>query len=795
LIEPSSFYRIQFSKDFKFKDAAHLIPYLSKLGIEGIYGSPIFEAFSSGYDTLNPNHLSPDLGSTEDFDRFCALIKEHKMSFMIDIIPNHMGIKGDKNIWWLDVLQNGAASKYAKFFDINWNMGNGKVILPILNRSYEETLQRKELQITWRGGGWINYFDYHLPVNSIENLQENLDQINSDPTLMNQLLQNQFYKLAPWKNAGDIINYRRFFNINDLIAIRIEDADLFQVYHQLVFKLIEKGQVQGIRIDHPDGLYNPKEYFDKIRSKTGLLMWVEKILDMNEHLPKNWKVDGTVGYEFLNTLSGAFVEKNNEKQMTQIYQDFTCDQTSFAEINYKRRKSYILQNMGSETRYLASLLARVEEKNNLEEACIELIASFPVYRTYITKDNEISPEDREYVELATKEAKLKAHKIDPSTFDFISQTLLMEYKGPLSKKEIGAQFAARFQQVTAPAMAKGMEDSTFYLYNRLISLNEVGNNPSNFGVSKEAFHQFNIEKLKSYPLGALSSSTHDTKLSEDARARINVLSEVPDQWNGVIKKLREENSQYKSHVDGHLAPDNNTEYYIYQIILALGSNQKERLWATLNKAIREAGTHTSWNGVNLNYETAVQKFLEAILKNPNLEFLDFQKKVAEYGDLNSLSAVILKMGSCGIVDIYQGNELENYCLVDPDNRRLIDFSYRQELLLKQTHPKMTITQKSLLFRKEHKELHLKGDYIPLESPDNIIAFMRKWDNQVAIFIARRFFATHIPDGSLSLPKYLQGHTFQNILTGLIEPKELEYERLLAKYPGAILYSDTPYNET
>ena len=834
---PSSVYRIQLSKEFPLKQVTELLPYLYELGIEGIYTSPLFEAYQSGYDVINPNRLNPVLGTHEDFEELCAHLQKYQMKFLLDVVPNHMGIKD--NPWWLDVLEYGPQSFYAEFFDISWQL-NSKIALPILSAPYEEVLKKGEMELVWDNGFRIHYGDFVLPINypsyelifsdlpdrseaewlkclalvqsekkdaflALQNSSQDLykkgEELTSffrqKPDRLHEILENQFYRLFFWKEAGKEINYRRFFNVNELAAIHIEKENVFTAHHQWVFDLLAQGKVQGLRIDHPDGLYNPAQYFKRLKERQVSFIWAEKILDFREILPKNWEIEGTVGYDFLNVLNGAFVQKKNEQKMTDLYTQFIDQKLCFQQVHYERRKRYIVLHMFSE---LNILIARLEKtltrnftKTDLIQACMEVMACFPVYRTYVQANAAIHKNDRKYILYSVEMAKQKAADIEPSVFDYIKSLLLLEYSG--LEREEAIDFVLRFQQLTPIVKAKGLEDSTFFIYNRLISLNEVGGNPEYFGYTKKEFHTFNQCKLKHWPFGALASSTHDTKFSEDARLRLNVLSEMPDVWKTQVLIWKDQNVEHKTHQQEKLFPDLNTEYYIYQMLMAIWPADTKRIWSCLNKAIREAGVHTSWHSIHEDYETAVKHFLEAILLPTSSfyrSFVPFQKQVAQYGLFNSLSTVVLKAGSCGIFDLYQGNESTQFCLMDPDNRCLVDFQSLHKKL-NEGDLKAKITRQALTFRREHKELFLKGDYIPLGTPEKIIGFVRKVKDQEVIVIAKRFFTEKEGDEPqiLKVPKKVKSKAFKDIFTHqeiVLHKDGIHLDELFKTYPFAMLSS-------
>lgn len=821
---PSSVYHLLLSKNFPLKKASQLIPYLYELGIEGICCSPLFESYNHGYDVTNPNLFNPELGTEKDLKEFFNQLKRYGLKHILDVVPNHMGIKGDKNVWWMDVLENGPTSAYADFFDINWNPENkehkDKIILPILGEPLENLLKVKKIQLIWKKGFWIQYYDYILPVSAtayasiLENekhfaynknqliiscgkshsaqrrITNILSRINKNPSLLLTVLKKQFYVLENWLSLER--NYRRFFNINDLIAIHIENNKVFNAHHRFVFDLIRQGHIQGLRIDHPDGLYDPTQYLKRIRKKKPGILWVEKILVKGECLPEKWPVEGSVGYDFLNVLSGVFIDQKSKEKLTKIYEHFIKNKPVYEKIYYERRKKYILVQMATEINGLGDLLSKELQsftREDLKVACLEIIACFPVYRTYIKPGYEVRKKDREYVKIAVKKAKTKAPKIDALLFKQIQKLLL----SPI-KKKWQLRFVSLFQQMTAPIMAKGIEDSAYFIYNRLISLNEVGNSSNDFGSTKEEFHQFNLKKLKLWPLGLLTSSTHDSKYSQDARLRLHALTEIPEKWKSLVFTWRKENKKLFIRLKGKHIPDPNTEYFIYQMLMILGPTDPERAWDCLKKAIREADCFTSWRAVDETYENAVKEFLFALLKNPNPKYILFQKQIAEIGYWNSLSALTLKIGSCGIFDAYQGDELMNISLMDPDNRRPIDFEKRKEELLHQKDLKMKVTTKGFRFRRDHKELFLKGDYIPLKTSHSVIAFARKWKDEEIIIIASRFFTEKRKKEAIKLPPNFSGVIFQDLFTDkeiIVNKRKISMTEIFDPYPFTILIRRKP----
>jgi (1->4)-alpha-D-glucan 1-alpha-D-glucosylmutase len=737
---PNSVYRLQMSENFNLKSATSLISYLYDLGVEGVYLSPLFAYSDNVYAITDPNEVDSRIGTKNDFENFCSALQKHNMKLILDIVPNHMSLKD--NPWFLDLLKKGRSSKYFSFFDVHWDECNGKVLLPILGSTYEKALEKGEIRLIEKGHeAFIECNDFFLPLCKAS-LEQPLKGIS-----LHELLEKQHYQLTHWNLAIDKINYRRFFNINGLIAINMENEEVFQEYHKWILSLVAAKKVQGLRIDHIDGLYNPLEYLKRLRGQVPFI-WVEKILIPHEKLPHKWPVDGTVGYEFLHLLSNLFIFKENEKKITQIYQEFIEDRTEFSEIAYQRKKVFVEKQMYSAIDYLGNLFEKLTFKDPASQeftkrhfimACVEVVSCFPVYRTYVDSP-KITKEDKIRIHQAIIRAKQKAPFLSSQIFDAIQSLLLFEKEG-----KVAEEFIFRFQQMTATSMAKGLEDSAFYIYSRLISLNEVGGDPAEFGTYVKEFHEFNHYKLTNYPLGALSSSTHDTKFSEDARLRVHALTELPSEWEKFLLEAKKETSSI----------DLNTLYYLFQIVLALGPTTNERVWFCLQKAIREMGVHTSWEFPREEYESKVKAYLYSFLDSKKIAAL--QSKVDRHLVLKSLSALILKIGSCGVFELYQGNEQFLYQLTDPDNRKYIPKP------IESGDEKYRMTKIGLNFRKEHKDLFLKGEYIPLEASDPLVAFIRSYKSEIALVVAERFFFESSKTASIKFPSDLP--KLVNIFTG------------------------------
>jgi (1->4)-alpha-D-glucan 1-alpha-D-glucosylmutase len=687
----------------------------------------------------------------------------------------------------------------------------------------------------------------------VEERVRRLNEGLGDPgfEVLHHLLEAQAYRLAYWRVGSDEVNYRRFFAVNELAGIRVEEPRVFETTHRLILQLVEKGAVNGLRIDHPDGLHDPAGYLSRLKvavveaSGGPVYTLVEKILAHHEHLPEDWPVAGTTGYEFTNLLNGLFVYQAGEAGMDEAYQSFIGRPLDFQNLLYECKHKVMRTALASELNALSRCLRRISEHGRthdfsletLRNALSEVVAHFPVYRTYVVP-GRISEADRRHVDLALHGAKQGSTGGDPRVFDFIRDVVLRQG----SEESEATAFTSRFQQYTGPVMAKGMEDAALYVYNRLISLNEVGGEPEIFGVSVPEFHRMNAERLERWPHSMLSTSTHDTKRSEDVRARIDVLSEIPGEWRERVQSWSELKDSFRREVDGDMAPSRNDEYLLYQTLLGawpLGGPDgespeafRERIKAYMEKAMREAQVRTSWTDVNEGYEEAVADFVDALLSAPNpflQEFLPFQLRVARIGALNGFSQSLLKLTAPGVPDVYQGNEIWDFSLVDPDNRRPVDFELRKKLLAdlreldpsdvrtlledgawQDGRPKLYLIWKALEMRRDNPGLFEERGYVALqvsgERREHLVAFARRHGGEGAITVAPRLYAKIMgPEGPLLptpeawgdtailLPDELAGTAHRNVLTGervMLEDSDgqpsLRAGSLLRNFPVALL---------
>jgi (1->4)-alpha-D-glucan 1-alpha-D-glucosylmutase len=694
--------------------------------------------------------------------------------------------------------------------------------------------------------------------------------------LMDDLLEHQCYRLSYWRVGSDEINYRRFFDVNDLAALAVEREEVFEATHALIFRLVADDKVDGLRIDHPDGLFDPATYFRRLQDHTvvararkafeaefepdtvgwndverqirdrlaahnvqrgaqshvdlPLYVAVEKILGSREQLVSAWPVHGTSGYDFINQVNGLFVDNCQVTRLSRLYREIVPDAVPFLELVYRKKLLIVQVSLASELHMLTHQLDRLAQKsrrsrdftfNSLRDSLREVIACFPVYRSYVDSAGA-SPTDRHYVESAVRMARIRNPLLTGRIFRFIRDMILGDCPGIDSADDRALQqrFAGKFQQVTAPVMAKGVEDTAFYVDQRLISLNEVGGDPARFGVRLEALHAFNQEKQRDWPFALCPLSTHDTKRSEDVRARINVLSEIPDQWGAAVERYRELNRPHLQQVGDQTAPDVNEEYLLYQTLIGAWplepysaddySSFVTRVQAYMEKALHEAKVHSSWINPDPDYDAAVRRFVGLILDDQQsgpflTEFRTLARRVSQYGVFNSLSQTLLKLTSPGVADTYQGTELWEFSLVDPDNRRPVNYRVRQEILREfrssavnsddarqfcrdlianraDGRIKLYVHDKTLNLRKRMPGLFTAGEYIPLSvagsCADHVIAFARRLGDSVAIVTVPRLFVRLIPDPDqpplgervwqdtrLVLPAEIRDRDWRNLFSG------------------------------
>ena len=673
-------------------------------------------------------------------------------------------------------------------------------------------------------------------------VQDNMRLFNGtagDPCsfdLLDELLNQQAYRLASWKVASEEINYRRFFDINELAAIRVEESSVFEATHEVVFKLIRDGVASGVRIDHVDGLYDPEGYLQRLQSwarrelsgdsstERPLFVVVEKILGLDEPLPESWPIEGTTGYAFLNTVNGLFVDPTRERAFSDLYRRITNRSQPYADMVYEAKQLIMRASMASEINVLGHQLNLLSERdrrsrdftlNSLTNAIREIIACFPVYRTYVTVGAEpVSERDNAFIHRAVAQAKRRNPTIGGEVFDFIRGLLLKERRLEADKTDEYERFVMKFQQTTSPVTAKGIEDTVFYRYNRLLSLNEVGGEPQRFGIAPEVFHRRMVGRQARWSKGLSATATHDTKRGEDARARLNVLSEIPDEWKARVVRWVKLNAKHRVKQESEEIPDANDEYLLYQSLLGawpLGDLRPEeredfctRIQQYMEKAIHEAKVHTSWINPNREYDDGVRRFVQTILDNSRTnkfldDFLPFKERVARAGLFNSLAQTLLKMTAPGTPDFYQGSELWDWNLVDPDNRRPVDYALRhafvqelkevlarpdrfdavQELMRHSTDGriKLYLILAGLHCRRAHADVFEYGRYIPLEAEgpeaNHLLALARLHGTAMVMAAVPRLITMRLVEAKSSIwdetwimmPSEWGSLQFRDVLTG------------------------------
>jgi len=779
----TSTYRIQLHKDFNFKNLKGILNYLHELGISTLYASPITRAIKGsqhGYDVTDPESLSPEIGTEKEMEEVSLLLKKYKMTWVQDIVPNHMAFE-TSNPWIRDVLEKGQESSYYTFFDIEPHpsdlLGN-KLMLPFLGNTLTECIQKKEIKLDVAGGRFIiRYYHQEYPISAsseewIHSIRPDspAEQIaaffNERPPLLKELLDQQHYVLTHAHLAASHINYRRFFTINSLICLRMEDEKVFEAYHKQIRCWYKKGIIQGLRLDHIDGLASPRQYVQQLRQSFGEDCYIvaEKILAQDEPLPADWPLQGTTGYEFLGMTDQLLTDMDGFQQLKNFYREHIVpDMPEYKDLVFEKKHHYLLTYMGGELDNLVHRAAAPEaDRVSFRNALAVFMSSFPVYRLYL---------------------------------------------------EPGSPFLSRVMQFTGPLAAKGVEDTVFYVYNPLISRNEVGDSPAINSLTSQEFHNKMIHRRQSTPLSLNAGTTHDTKRGEDSRLRLCWLSAIPDEWIATVTRWREMNK--------HIAPFPNDEYFIYQSLIGgfppdmvLTGQFRQRFHDMLTKALREAKTTTNWDSPNEAYEKKCHDFVDAILntESPFMEdFFPFVFKCIKQGARYSLAQLLLRLTAPGIPDIYQGAECWDISFVDPDNRRPVDYTLRIQLLqqIKQAEKhgyaavlelvseqerrgigKLYTIYKTLAYRNAYPAVFTEGDYIPVDIPGAHLAYIRRKDQRWTLIVIPliRIVNDSVEQLSIILPAGAPTRWI-NIFTGDIFHKEnfrLDLKGLLNKFPIAML---------
>jgi (1->4)-alpha-D-glucan 1-alpha-D-glucosylmutase len=871
-------YRLQLTPDFGFAEARAALPYLARLGVSHLYLSPITQArpeSAHGYDVIQHNEIRAEFGGREGFEALRANAVEHGLGIVLDFVPNHAGV-GPDNLAWQDVLAYGPHSPYGAWFDIEWyplkEELRERILLPFLGSSYGDALDDGEIEIQRDGGAfWARYYDNRFALApytyttiledaltdheredvyfDLKDLADAYGELRPDerqkaqvlharletfdgrldlePALarlsgerLHELLERQFWRLALWKTAGHEINYRRFFNVNDLVALRMEREEVFWEAHRLLGELISQEGMAGVRIDHVDGLFDPHGYLENLKSLGARRVWVEKIQAPGETLPDAWPVDGTSGYEFLNDVLRLLVHPDGELPLRTAFRRLAGDMPPFEEIARDSKRLVMATSLASELTRLADELTRLSEadyhtrdhtREAIREALAETIADFDRYRTYLPHDPE---EAAEVIDHAIAEAKRHSRAFEPSVFDFLRSTLLEEADEGLEAQR--RAFVGHFQQYTAPVTAKGVEDTSFYRYFPLVALNEVGGEPDHFTVTPQAFHAHAKFRAHRYPEALVTTATHDHKRGADTRMRLVALAEHSDLWFETVQELFEQTGVGRSGL-GELGVHPADAYFLFQHVASLwvGSapdTLAERLVPFVEKAVREGKERSSWINPDEAYERVLREFTRAAVLDEEVGRIvaPLAETLAETGFDNALTQLVLQLTTPGVPDLYQGTELFDLSLVDPDNRRPVDFAQRSGLLdelaqlIEQPQPdrvaellaersekaKLFLTTRLLRFRRDHPE-PFAGGYRTLDAEGvaarHVVSFARqpatdegddadgdRAEGSELVVIATRFPATLRREGgwrdtAVPLPESFRGGGWRDVLSGADVP--------------------------
>ena len=911
---PRATLRLQFFAGFTLDDAIPFIPYFAALGISHLYASPLLKARPGSthcYDIVDHREINPELGGLPALKRLVTALRAHQMGLILDIVPNHMGVGGSDNAWWLDLLEWGHTSRYAEFFDIDWNPPDAslhnKLLVPLLGSSYGDVLASGELHLKLNpdtGALYIAYHDHHFPLsarsiapvlhsepdaneishafahaakfsnrnaalqatqkakellrdfittpNNHAKIQIALDRFSpadeDGRRRLHELLQRQNYRLAWWRAAADEINWRRFFDINTLAGIRVELPRVFDATHDFILTLYAEGLIDGVRIDHIDGLADPRGYTRKLRRalqhageqrpKEAAIgppyIVIEKILNGRERLEVDWQTNGTTGYDFMDQVSGLLHDPNGEAPLTWLWTSLTGRAGEFTNEEEPARRQILRDNLASELGATAAALHRIARRDlrtrdytltGIRRALTEILVHFPVYRIYagLISANEA---DAQVMDRAMAGARRTFRAADAELLTLLRRWLADEAPralppGPRRTERLRAR--VRFQQLSAPVAAKSVEDTAFYRYGRVLSRNEVGSNPGQFALSPTAFHAICLERSKRFPSAMLATATHDDKRGEDTRARLAVLSEIPGEFEIAITRWTRLNAIIRKEA----GPDMADELMLYQTLIAgwpLGLNPENteglqayatRVAAAQEKSIREAKRHSEWAAPNTEYEAAAQQFLADTLDptRPVLpDIIAFATRLNAPGAINGLAQTLLRLTTPGMPDLYQGTEFWDQSFVDPDNRRKVDFSARAATLRTARPPaellanwqtgaiKQAIIAKTLALRAQTPALFAEGNYTKLEAQgaqaEHILAFTRRHGNTKILVAVTRLAANLVTDTplvptpawsntQLSLPP----GTWSDVLNGGAFPgKTIPIGNLFAQLPVTLLKS-------
>ncbi len=916
--------RLQFHKDFTMDAAAALVPYYASLGISHLYASPLLKSrpgSTHGYDIVDHNQIDPELGGEEALRRLVAELRRHDMGLVLDIVPNHMGVGGADNAWWLDVLEWGRASAHAEYFDIDWDPPDaslrGRMLAPFLGSPYGDCLQNKELTLQFDpedGRLFVGYYSHRFPINPrdypsvllteggpLEEPARAFSELSAtdrkamrqdaaaarealrspdyaqaiaeclrayDPATeagrdrLHRLLERQSYRLSWWRAATDEINWRRFFDVNGLAGLRAEVPAVFDDTHRTILRLYAEGLIDAVRIDHVDGLADPRGYCRKLRRQLDTVaehrpaelrgeragLWIEKILAPQESLSEEWLTDGTTGYDYMNEVSAVLHDGAGEAPLTALWTGLTGRPAAFEAEAKAARRQILRESLSSELFATAAAVHRIARRElatrdytltAIRRTLTEILVHFHVYRIYAGLGG-ISETDKREMDWAMAGARRTVRATDRGLLELMGGWLSGDGIRQVpagTRRQERLRAMVKFQQLSAPTAAKSVEDTSFYRYGRLISRNEVGTEPSQFAISPAAFHAAMRDRRKRLPLALLATATHDHKRGEDTRARLAVISELPGEWEAALNRWTRLNAHLKKEVDGALAPDACDEIMLYESLvgawpLGLSAEDRdgvavleERLAAWQEKALREGKRHTGWAEPNGDYEAACRDFLRQVMDPDRVsrvlqDIAAFVEQVAAPGAVNGLSQALLRITSPGVPDLYQGTEYWDFSLVDPDNRRPVDFPAREESLAAGRSPaallpewkdgrvKQAVIARALRFRAASEGLFTEGSYLPLkvegERADNVLAFARVHEGRACIMVATRLPAQlpgigphPLPDAAgwgatfIEVPRNLSGRRGADVLTdeegdGKVMTGQMALSDMLANFPVALL---------
>ncbi len=879
---PSATYRVQLNSSYPFSQLQNIIGYLHKLGISTIYAAPVTTAMKGsthGYDVCNPDALNPEIGTLQELENISKQLSEKDMGWLQDIVPNHMAFITD-NERLTDVFERGEQSPYYHYFDINWNhfdaIYKNKLMVPFIGKDLNAAIDDNEITLVWDNDFYLSYSDtnYSVAATSLsfifsfnnkkmtdatevlmskinsgkeewkeakkvwqkktgeetEVIEKAVKNINKNKASLRELMNRQHYVLTWYKVTESEINFRRFFTVNQLLCLRMEDEFVFTDYHKFLFSLYQKGLIQGFRIDHIDGLYHPQQYIERLRKTMGddCYIIVEKILEYNEDVARDWSLQGTSGYEFLSFTNQLLTDKKGAEKLLNFYKELVPQTQSYEDIVFEKKHTFLYSQMEGELNNLLHLLKELKlfagkgfNNDKMKKALGVLMASFPVYRIY----RDSYPLHKEALPIIQKAFATATKKIKGEQHELLLLKTVFDADGKQPDDKNKLLFLMRLMQFTGPLAAKGVEDTTFYVYNPLISHNEVGDSPSRLGITIDEFHQKMKRRQKNNPYSLNATSTHDTKRGEDGRLRINALAAMPDEWIQNVNNWRQMNTPFVKMVNNKPAPSTNDEYFIYQSLVGAFPEDLQvtqtfinRTLAFIEKAFREAKVETTYNEPNVEYEEACKHFVVSILNERNLfvkSFVSFFDKVIDIATLYSLAQTVIKITAPGIPDIYQGCELWDVSYVDPDNRRPIDYECRinnlDEIIAMETgsiddllsflhqhkkegREKLYATYKTLHFRRENNGLFLHGNYLPLHTNhEKVLSYARRKDNSWVVVVI--CFSEDVLKKEKSITVSLPNDSPQswtNIFTNdkIKAINEINLLSSLQKFPVAVLTAGT-----